>query len=64
MQARAKQRHIFDFYATAGCGRAFMGEGVREKNSSSYGEIVMKAFEKFCRGMCGCCNLIREDSLQ
>ena len=40
-----------------------MGEGMREKNSSSYGAIVMKAFEKFCRGMSGCCNLIREDSL-
>ena len=45
-----KKRHIFDFYATAGCARAFMGEGIREKSMSSYRAIVMKAFEKFCRG--------------
>ena len=32
----------------------FMGKGVSERNSSSYGAIVMKAFEKLCCGMCGC----------
>ena len=43
-----KSRHIFYYYATRGCARKFMGSGINEKQT--YGAIVMRAFEKFCRG--------------
>lgn len=43
-----KSRHIFGYYATRGCAREFIGTGIDDRQT--YGAIVMRAFEKFCRG--------------